>query len=97
MLAHALCAAVSLASGTVVLILHKGTPRHRLLGRVFFFAMMLTALSSFALPFLPHGRLSWIHLLSLLTLTTLPMGILHRRRGDIAAHAKVMIINISAC
>ena len=92
-LAHAACAAVSLASGTVVLMLPKGTPWHRLLGRVFFFAMMLTALSSFALPFLPHGRLGSIHLLSALTLTTLPTGILHRRRGNLAAHAKVMIMN----
>ena len=92
-LAHAACAAVSLASGTVVLMLPKGTPRHRRLGRVFFFAMMLTALSSFALPFLPHGHFSWIHLLSVLTLSTLPSAILHRRRGNIAAHAKVMIMN----
>lgn len=40
-------------------------------GRGVFFAMTLTALSSFALPFLLSGQFSWIYLLPVLTLTTL--------------------------
>ena len=93
MLVHAACASLSLATGTLVLICAKGTPRHVLLGRSFVAAMIVTALTSFAIASVWPGHFSPIHILSVVTLTTLPLAIWQRRRGNIAAHARTMALN----
>lgn len=85
---HTLAAALALGAGAAVLISAKGTPRHRLLGRIGALAMLVTALSSFGIP--GDGRFSVIHLLSLGTLFSLGMGYRAIRARKIAAHAGFM-------
>lgn len=86
---HALAALISLAAGLTVLVMRKGTARHRLVGWVFVVAMAVTALSSAFIT--SNGHFSAIHLLSVLTIVTLPRAIILRRRGDIAGHRTAML------
>ena len=95
---HSVWLAIHLASviptlplGAYVLIRRKGDRLHRLLGRLWAMLMMTAALSSFGLHGLT-GRLSWIHLLSLLTLVTIPRGVMQAMRGDIARHRRSMTL-----
>ncbi|AZO81483.1 MULTISPECIES: DUF2306 domain-containing protein [unclassified Bosea (in: a-proteobacteria)] len=86
---HVLSALISLAAGLTVLVLRKGTARHRLIGWVFVVAMALTAASSAFIT--SNGRYSAIHLLSVLTIVNLPYAIIMRRRGNIVAHRSAML------
>lgn len=86
---HVAGAIVALAAGTAVALLPKGTPLHRRIGWVFVLAMAVVALSSLLIA--RSGHFSAIHLLTLLTLVSLPYAVLSRRRGNIAAHRSAMI------
>lgn len=89
---HAVLAATAIILGGVQLAAPKGTPTHRLLGRVWVASMAVVALSSFFIHEIRmFGLFSVIHLLSVLTLVTLWQAIRLVRRGDIARHRKAMI------
>ncbi len=88
---HGALALVSLLSGTALMVITKGTPRHMVLGRIFAVGMTATALTSFGIE--TAGHLSWIHILSVVTLINIPIAILLRRRGNIRGHAIAMVSN----
>jgi len=92
---HLVLALVALVLGAIVLFIKKGTSRHKTIGRIWSVAMYGTALSSLGVTSLFPGHFSPIHILSLITLATLPFAILARRRGDIKGHARIMIGNYS--
>jgi len=79
----------ALAAGLTILVMRKGTARHRLVGWVFVVAMAVTALSSAFIT--SNGHFSAIHLLSILTIVSLPRAIILRRRGNIAGHRATML------
>ena len=87
---HVAGAFISVISGGVVMALPKGTSFHMAIGRVFAAAMMLVAISSFWVIG-RSGHYSAIHLLSVLTLISVPTAIWLRRTGNIRAHAITMI------
>jgi uncharacterized membrane protein len=87
---HIITAVCALVLGTVILLMKKGTRIHKTIGRVWCLAMYVTAISSFAVTSLFPGHLSPIHILSLVTLVTLPLGLLARRQGNILHHARIM-------
>lgn len=86
---HLLAVVPALPLGAYVLFRRKGTPQHRLLGRIWAVLMMTGALSSFGLHSL-MGHLSPIHLLSALTIFAIPYGVRSAMRGDIARHRRTM-------
>lgn len=88
---HAFPAIAAFFLGLGQLALPKGGPRHRWLGWAWVALMALTAGASFFIHSicLAFG-FSPIHLLSILTLVSLPFAVLHARKGRIAAHAKAM-------
>jgi uncharacterized membrane protein len=86
---HLVAALVALLAGIAILARAKGTPSHRLLGRVWVGAMAATALSSFAITY--NGHFSWIHALSAWTLLSLVMGVRAIRAGRLAAHRGWML------
>lgn len=86
---HVVAALLALAGGTVVAVMRKGTARHRQTGFIFVVGMLVTAISSIWIR--TGGHFSWIHLLTLLTLISLPYAIIMRRRGNIGAHGKAML------
>ncbi len=81
--------------GTYILIVRKGTSRHKLLGKIYVTLMLITAFITLFMPamvgpsFLNH--FGFIHLLSLLVFVTVPRAILAIRRGDVATHKKHML------
>jgi len=87
-LIHVLAASGAVAAGGLVLALKKGTTLHRVLGRTWVALMLVTALGSFAIQ--SRGHLSWIHLLSVLTLAGLGGSIFAVARGRIQAHRRGM-------
>ena len=90
---HAFAATAALILGAAVLFLRKGTALHRALGSVWVALMMIVAALSFAITGLNPGHFSAIHILSIVTLTTIPYAIWRRRKGDIRAHATAMTAN----
>ena len=90
---HAFAATAALIIGAAVLFLRKGTALHRALGRVWAALMMIVAALSFTITGLNPGHFSAIHILSIVTLTTIPYAIWRRRKGDIRAHATAMVAN----
>ncbi|NBZ86634.1 DUF2306 domain-containing protein [Stagnihabitans tardus] len=88
---HAFPAIAAFFLGLVQLALSKGGARHRLLGWLWVLLMALIAGSSFFIHSICLvGGFSPIHLLSVLTLVSLPFAVLHARHGRITAHAKGM-------
>lgn len=78
--------------GGYVMLARKGTPQHRLLGRLWMALMLVTAFSTLFIRNLNDGQFSWIHLLTFLTLTALPRAIFAARQGRIAAHRRHMLV-----
>jgi uncharacterized membrane protein len=89
---HAALAALALVIGAVVLVRRKGTPSHKLLGRVWVAAMIGVAVSSFWIFEIRRGAgPSWIHLLSAWTLVSLAFAVWFIRRGNVRAHKGFMV------
>ncbi len=81
--------------GTYILIVRKGTAKHKLLGKIYVALMLVTAFITLFMPavvgpsFLNH--FGFIHLLSLLVFVTVPRAIFAIRRGDVKAHKSAML------
>ncbi|MGV1756042.1 DUF2306 domain-containing protein [Rhizobium sp. A22-96] len=77
--------------GAYLLLRPKGTPRHRLLGKIWLCLMVITALSSFFIHQINlfHG-FSPIHLLSIFVLFGCWGAIVNARRHNIAAHKRIV-------
>lgn len=88
---HVLAAILAALLGAIVLFRRKGTPAHRLSGRIWVLLMVITALSSFAIHTIRSwGPWSFIHLISIGTLIALAAGIALARKHRIRAHATTM-------
>lgn len=85
---HIVLALISVVVGAVVLKRRKGTPAHRLLGRIWVATMLSLTLISFAIQ--KSGQLSPIHILSVITLVSIPLAIYFVRRGWVRAHRFTM-------
>ena len=82
--------------GTYLLLVRKGTAKHKALGKIYMVLMLITALVSFLMPaqlgsrFLNH--FGYIHLLSLLTLYAVPAAYFYIKNGNVRGHIRSMII-----
>ena len=81
--------------GTYLLVRRKGTPTHRLLGKIYMGSMLFTAIVTLFMEaivgpqFLNH--FGYIHLLSLFVIYTVPTAYTAIRAGNIAVHRREMI------
>ena len=90
---HSAAAIIALLVGVVQFSGKKGTTTHRVLGWIWVVSMLVLAISSFWIQEIRvWGNFSYIHLLSILTIVSVPQAVLAARRGDIADHKKNMII-----
>lgn len=88
---HAFAALAALAFGAIQMAAPKGTSPHRALGVVCVGLMALVAVSSFFIGDLFHiTPFSLIYVLSAYVLWSLPMAVIHARRGEIARHRNAM-------
>ena len=89
---HAYAAMAAFLLGVVQLAGVKGTTRHRALGYTWAGLMLFVAISSFWIHDLRvWGPWSPIHLLSIFTLTAVPIGVWHARRHAVQRHRFTMI------
>jgi uncharacterized membrane protein len=89
---HVIAAMAAFGLGIVQLARSKGTGSHRVFGWVWILLMAIVALSSFWIHEIRQfGPFSLIHALSLFTLATLPIAVLHARRHLGAKHRNTMI------
>lgn len=83
------------AIGALQLLRRKGTPSHKLLGKIYMVLMLATGLITLAMPaevgprFLNH--FGFIHAFSFLTLYSVPTAFIAARRGNIKAHRGAML------
>ena len=81
--------------GTFLMLNHKGTPIHKLLGKIYMSLMMFTAFVTLFMSaevgpnILNH--FGFIHLLSFFVLYTVPSAYIAARNGDIKHHRNNMI------
>lgn len=80
---------LALAAILVILLLPKGRAAHRWLGRLAAGALVLSALSSFGIQ--ARGALSWLHVLSVVTLVNVAWAVWAIRHGRVAAHKRAMM------
>jgi uncharacterized membrane protein len=82
--------------GTILLIIKKGTPIHKYLGRIYMILMLVTAFVTLFMAadvgprFLNH--FGWIHSFSFLTIWTVPTAYLAIKKGNVKAHKRKMIL-----
>jgi uncharacterized membrane protein len=78
----------ALPLGAWLLVRRKGGAVHKLLGRIWGGMMVTTAVSSFWLQ--ENGGLSFIHVFSVITLVSIPLGVFWIRRGIMERHRRAM-------
>lgn len=82
--------------GAYGLLARKGTPIHRLLGKIYMVLMLVTAILTLFMPALvgPQflGHFGWIHLFSFLTIWTVPTAYTAIRKGNVRAHKRKMFL-----
>ena len=85
---HISAAVWALIIGTYQLMTHKGTKRHKFVGRSWMMAMVVVAISSFGLSgFTPiFGQYSLFHVLSVWILVCIVASIYFARKGNIKRH-----------
>ncbi|WP_424810777.1 hypothetical protein [Roseococcus sp. YIM B11640] len=88
---HLSLSVLALVSVLAVLTLPKGRGSHRWLGRIAGLALVGTALASFGVR--SHGHFTYLHLLSVATLLTVPYAVWMVRQGHVARHRRIMLIN----
>ena len=89
LIVHMLTVIPALPLGAYLLLRPKGTPRHRLLGKIWCALMVVTAVVSFGTLLPGAGAyLSWLHIFSIATLAGVPRLIMAARRHDLPAHRR---------
>lgn len=87
---HLATIGTALALTPVMLLRRRGDARHRLLGRIWVVAMLLTATGSLAIREANHGGWSIIHLLSAWTMIQVPIIWLSARAHNVKRHRRAV-------
>ncbi|MGH1427621.1 MAG: DUF2306 domain-containing protein [Arenicella sp.] len=86
---HLLTVIPALMLGLFILTKRKGTPTHKLIGRLWVVLMLCTSIISF---FIQHdGVFSWIHLLSVISISSICIALWGIRTHRIRIHRGFMI------
>src|ERR1700743_2891658 len=94
---HAFAAMGAFVLGVVQFAAPKGTLPHRTIGWIWVALMVLVAISSFWIHQIRLvGPWSPIHLLSIFTLTMLPLAVWRAHRHDATAHRRILVFLFSA-
>jgi uncharacterized membrane protein len=86
---HLLTVIPALPLGAYVIFSKKGDATHRLLGKIWAMLMLVTSIDSFWIREVT-GHLGPIHIFSVVTLISLPMGIYAIRKGNVEGHRRAM-------
>lgn len=89
---HLVTVVPAIPLGAYVLLAKKGGTRHRRLGALWLALMLVTATSTIFIRDVNDGDFSFIHLLTLVSLISIPRAFFAARRGDIVAHRRHVLI-----
>ena len=96
MYAHLLTVVPCVFIGAYVLMVKKGTPVHRVLGKIYMVLMLVTATITLFMPAMVGPQLlnhfGWIHLFSFLTIWTVPTAYTAIKKGNVRAHQRKMVL-----
>lgn len=87
---HLVTMMITLALTPAILWMRRGTRLHRQLGYAWVAALAVTAIDSFAIRMANKGGLSFIHVLSVVTLIALPILVTSARRHQHARHRRTV-------
>lgn len=90
-LLHVACVVPAVPLGAWLMLDRKGTPRHKMLGKVWVVMMLLTAITALFIHQINPGGFSPIHLFVPLTFHSAWKTVATARHGDIAAHKKALV------
>lgn len=88
-LAHVATAGAALVIGALTFALPKGTPAHKLFGRLWVGLMVATSLISFGIQ--RSGEFSAIHILSVIALAGVSAAVVAAIRGNVHSHRRGML------
>lgn len=83
---HLITIALILAITPVMMLRPRGDTYHRWLGWTWCILMFLTALASIEIRLINNGSFSFIHILTVVALISVPVAIISARRHDIRRH-----------
>ncbi len=89
-IAHTAFAFLALGLGIAMLMRKKGTPSHKVIGRIFVLAMALAAITSLFIKGLNGDNYSFIHLFVPLTFYAIWELFYYVRKGNIKKHEKAV-------
>ena len=87
---HVAAAAFAIVLSAAIIIVRRGTPAHKHVGRAWVAMLALICISSFWITGMNSTQYSWIHLLSAWTLLGLACAIWAVRAGNIRVHKYAM-------
>ena len=85
---HMLVAVGAFFLGGTILVMKKGTPGHKMAGRIFAMLMIVTAITAIFIRQLNNGSFSFIHIFVPITFIGLYQVVTSIRKGEIARHKK---------
>ena len=88
---HVAAAAFAVMLSVAIIVIRRGTPAHKRIGRAWVAMLALICISSFWITGMNGSNYSWIHLLSAWTLLGLTQAVWAVRSGNIRAHKYAMI------
>jgi len=89
---HATAAVAAMLLGAVVLVRRKGTPVHKLLGRLYAALMLVVATSAlFINEIRLWGPFSPIHIFVVVTYVSVAVAVWRIRQGDVVGHRAAMV------
>ncbi|CZF81183.1 hypothetical protein GCE9029_02446 [Grimontia celer] len=93
---HLVTAVLSFLLGTYLFARRKGSPLHKRLGKIYMLLMIATAISTLFIPAQVGPQVfyhfGYIHILSIVTLYTVPESLMAIRRGNVKKHQQGMVI-----
>ncbi|WP_108881344.1 hypothetical protein [Anderseniella sp. Alg231-50] len=88
---HVAAAAFAVMLSVAIIVIRRGTPAHKRIGRAWVAMLALICISSFWITGMNGSGYSWIHLLSAWTLLGLCKAVWAVRTGHIRIHKYAMI------
>lgn len=88
---HWIAALLAFVFGIIMLMRRKGTPSHKVIGRMFIILMLITAISSFWIREINRGGFSLIHIFIPLTLFASWEAIHYIRKGNVKRHKRAVM------
>jgi len=87
---HMVAACVALILGIIMFVRRKGTPSHKMIGKLFVGLMLITAISAIFIRHINNGSFSWIHIFVPVTLFAAWEAIYFIRKGNVKRHKRAV-------